>query len=50
MLSADIFYTLSLMLLMFGIKFRHGYCLGMSTIFQVAAFALKVGGYYYADN
>lgn len=37
-------------MLVFAIKFKHGYCLLMGAICQLAAFALKIGGYLYADN
>ena len=50
LVSADIFYVLSLILLLFAIKFKHGYCLGMAMVCQVAAFGLKIGGYLYSDD
>ena len=50
LISGDIFYILSLMMFLFAIKYKHGYCLGMGAVCQVAGFALKIGGYLYADN
>lgn len=50
LVSADIFYVLSLIMLLFAIKFKHGLCLGMAIICQVAAFGLKIGGYMYSED
>lgn len=50
LVSADIFYVLSLILLLFAIKFKHGYCLGMSILCQLAAFGLKIGGFMYSED
>ena len=50
LVSADVFYVLSLLMLLFAIKFKHALCLGMAAVCQVAAFGLKVAGYVYAED
>ena len=50
LISADVFYAFSLILLIFTIKFRHALSWKIAIACQVMAFCLKIGGYMNSEG